>query len=135
MKKKINLLFCASIITVIAISILFAQSDIIKINNKSVFVDKQRSPVSFPHQKHMNSVGCKKCHHLYQDGKNVLKISDLTAGNPMIKCSTCHSLDKAGNCYGLMDAYHVQCIECHRKKNQEAQKTGPMLCGECHPGN
>jgi hypothetical protein len=32
-----------------------------------------------------------------------------------------------------MNAYHDECIECHKKRYQEdKEKTGPVTCGDCH---
>ncbi|MFC1669722.1 cytochrome c3 family protein [Spirochaetota bacterium] len=135
MKRPFDIIILVNIIIVVTLSIVFAQSHVIILNNENIFIEKQRSPVSFPHKKHMDSVDCRDCHHLYQDGKNVIKVSELKPGDPMVKCSNCHGAEDVGNSYNLMDAFHIQCIECHRKNNQEGLKTGPMLCGECHPRN
>ena len=130
--KSVNLLI--TVIISFAASILLAQSDEIIINNARSFVDKQRTPVKFPHGLHMGSgLECKDCHHLYRDGKNVLDESELIENNPKIKCSSCHTMQKGGRSLGLMDAFHLQCMGCHKKLAMKGKKSGPRLCGQCHP--
>jgi len=115
-------------------SIVSAQPDEIIINDSRIFKHPQRTPVRFPHGLHMGTVpSCKDCHHVYRGGKNVLDESELTEGNPKILCSSCHALNKADGRLGLMDAFHIQCIGCHRKLALKGKKSGPRLCGQCHP--
>ena len=116
------------------ISFLVAQPDEIIINNTHTFVNKQRTPVTFSHGLHMgSSLPCKDCHHVYSNGKNVLDESELVEGNPKIKCSSCHTIKKAGRRLGLMDAFHLQCMGCHQELALKGKKSGPRLCGQCHP--
>ena len=129
--------FGAGIIIFIAfvLSILMAQPDDIIINNAAVFGIKERSPVAFPHGLHMGDLSCKDCHHWYSsDGKNILDESKLEEGRSGIKCADCHKRERrSGLRYGLMEAFHMQCMGCHGKLKKEGKKTGPRLCGECHP--
>jgi len=120
--------------TTITVSLVLAQPEEIIINNTNVFEQKQRAPVPFPHGLHMTgNLSCKDCHHVYQNGKNVLDESELTDGNQNIRCSHCHALKSAGGRYGLMDAFHLQCMGCHGRIARKGQKSGPRLCGQCHP--
>jgi hypothetical protein len=32
----------------------------------------------------------------------------------------------------IMNAYHDECIDCHKKRYREDRKTGPVTCGDCH---
>jgi hypothetical protein len=32
----------------------------------------------------------------------------------------------------VMNAYHDECIDCHKKKSSENKKSGPVLCADCH---
>lgn len=125
--------FIAGII-VLALSILSAQSDKMVLNNKDTFKVKERPPVEFPHGLHMEGeLECTDCHHFYRNGKNVLDESTLEEGNSRIKCSNCHRRKKIRRRYNLRDAFHLQCMGCHGKLKKVGKKTGPGLCGECHP--
>jgi predicted CXXCH cytochrome family protein len=31
-----------------------------------------------------------------------------------------------------MNAFHDECIECHKQKSREDKKSGPVVCAECH---
>ncbi len=132
--------FCvgAGIIIFIAfvLSILMAQPENIVINNTGIYKVKERSPVSFPHGLHMESdLSCTDCHHWYRsDGKNILDESKLEEGKPGIKCSDCHKRKGRSRLrYNLREAFHMQCMGCHGKLKKEGKKSGPRLCGECHP--
>ncbi|VVS91627.1 cytochrome c3 family protein [Desulfoluna spongiiphila] len=101
---------------------------------------KQRPSVSFPHEMHFDvAEDCLSCHHDYQDGENVLDEDLLMETEPeetmvlnsmdreelsAVSCLSCHGDDAKT---GPMDAFHNQCISCH-----EAEKAGPVMCGECH---
>ena len=89
-----------------------------------------RPPVNFPHNRHAEAgLSCKDCHHIYENGKNVLDESKLEEGNKGIRCSTCHGPKSRPD---LEQAFHDQCIGCHTKYEKEKKKTGPRYCGECH---
>jgi hypothetical protein len=131
LKSKMNRIRIIAFLILVAAApvYLLAQSDIMTINNIEVFKKKSRPPVAFTHANHMtfDGVNCTDCHHLYDGGKNVLDPSELTEGNPMIKCSNCHT-EKAD----LEKAYHRQCIQCHDKAVKQGKKNSPRMCGECH---
>lgn len=123
-----------AMISFFTLTILLAQPAQFPIKNKKIFEQKQRSEVKFPHEKHMiSNFSCKKCHHVYSNGKNILDESQLVKGNNKIQCASCHWDKKSGNRVNLMDAYHLQCLGCHRKVDQKSKKTGPRICAECHP--
>jgi hypothetical protein len=104
---------------------LRAQPDKIVLDHSKTLGGKTRPEVTFPHNHHMESdLSCKDCHHIYENGKNVLDESTLEEGNQGIRCSACHGPKFRLN---LQEAFHHQCIGCHTKK-----RTGPRLCGECH---
>ncbi|WP_300672867.1 cytochrome c3 family protein [Desulfoluna sp.] len=102
---------------------------------------KQRPSVSFPHEMHFDlAEDCLSCHHDYQDGENALDEDLLSETEPeevmtlnsmhredlsAVACASCHGGEKAKS--DPMDAFHGQCISCH-----EAEKSGPVMCGECH---
>jgi hypothetical protein len=64
--------------------------------------------VTFDHDLH-KGMGCKNCHH---------------EGAGMKSCKECHDGEKA---ISAKDAYHKNCIECHK-----AEEQGPTGCKECH---
>ena len=112
-------------LTVLIGSPLQAQPEKIVLDHSKILGGKTRPEVTFPHNRHMESdLSCKDCHHVYENGKNVLDESNLEEGNQGIRCSACHGPKFRLN---LKEAFHNQCIGCHTKK-----KTGPRFCGECH---
>ena len=127
---------CLILVVVVAlvaftISVLRAQPDNILLNHSEAFGKKERAPVAFPHGRHMEGgLSCKDCHHRYDKGKNVLDESELEEGNPKIRCSGCHGPHTRVD---LQQAFHRQCVGCHRKDEKGGKKTGSLLCGECHP--
>lgn len=104
------------------------------IDNRSYYSSKERSAVNFPHEKHMEKgIDCTRCHHDYLDEKNILDSDKLEVGNNEIKCINCHGKSgKARERHKLQQAYHGQCINCHRKIIGSRGGRPPLLCGECH---
>jgi len=102
-----------------------AQEDMMKIDN-TVFENPVRRPVKFHHEAHNDSAGiyeCNECHHVYKDGIIVEYESSEDK-----RCSDCHGLKEATDIkLPLMKAFHTNCKGCHLEN-----KTGPMMCGECH---
>ncbi len=93
---------------------------------------KQRPDVMFLdeyHDLHMESANCLDCHHIYENGENILDEGELEDGEAETSCSSCHTPDATLN---LEKAYHQQCMGCHNKMKKAKEKTGPSLCGECH---
>jgi c(7)-type cytochrome triheme protein len=112
-----------------------AQPEEILLEN-DVFVHKKKPPVIFPHSLHMDQFECLDCHHRMQNGENVLDEGDLAEESPGVRCQDCHAkknfrfsseLDPAQR--GLMQAYHKQCISCHRTQGKQS---GPRTCNGCH---
>ena len=111
-------------------------------------VEAQRAAVAFQHGRHL-VLACTNCHHTW-DGSE-----------PVTGCMTsgCHDLDALPRKEGAKaidkdqafryykNAYHGQCIGCHKTMKQEIQKmantlagiegklpvTGPTGCIGCHP--
>ena len=109
---------------------LMAQSDMMILDTSRGLSGKKRPPVSFPHNLHVEKgLSCKDCHHLYEKGGNVLDESNLTEGNKEIRCSFCHGSKSRFN---LEQAYHGQCMGCHKKPLKEQKKALPRYCGGCH---
>jgi c(7)-type cytochrome triheme protein len=102
----------------------WAQPDQITLESPS-FKTRERPPVPFPHLRHIEAgLSCKDCHHRYEKGENVIDEGELEAGKPGIRCHECHSSKSNPK---VRDAFHRQCIDCHKKS-----KKGPLFCGECH---
>ncbi|MBP1726141.1 MAG: class cytochrome family protein [Deltaproteobacteria bacterium] len=121
---------------------LNAQPEDILLDDHSVFKSRERSPAAFRHMYHIsNGIECKTCHHRFKGGKNILDETELQEGAEGIKCSSCHKqtpgfrfapdLDPTKR--NLQQAFHRQCMGCHRQVSQEGKKAGPVTCGECHP--
>lgn len=115
---------------VLVASPLSAQPDKIVFDPLKIFGKSKRPAVAFAHNQHVElGLSCKDCHHVYEKGKNVLDEAKLEQGNQAIRCSACHGprfrID-------LEEAFHDQCIGCHRRSQKEKKKTGPRFCGECH---
>jgi len=109
---------------------LMAQSDMMILDSSRGLSGEKRPPVPFPHNLHVEKgLSCKDCHHLYKKGENVLDESNLTEGNKEIRCSFCHGLKSRLN---LEQAYHRQCMGCHKKPLKEQKKAPPRYCGGCH---
>ncbi len=100
------------------------------INNTGYATDK-KGPVKLSHKKHVAEYGakCTDCHHIYKDGKNVLK-----EGDKIQKCAECHSpAKKEGKTLKLNIAYHKNCKDCHKKAAEEGKDKAPFKkCNDCH---
>jgi hypothetical protein len=92
--------------------------------------DDSRAAAFFPHDRHMEVVDdCKSCHHRYADGVNVIEEDELDGGDAM-RCRTCHNDETA---IDGREAFHRQCIRCHRSLEKKGSPSGPRTCGTCHP--
>ena len=88
----------------------------------------RQPPVSFRHAKHEAAkVACAACHHDYQDGRNRWR-----QGQPVRPCGACHKPVAEAGKPDLKTAYHRQCKDCHRRRQQEQRSAGPVKCRECH---
>jgi len=124
MKK--TLFFVSLLLSTLCLLIsIHAQEDMVEIDN-SVFDNPQRSASVFKHDSHNENAGvedCAICHHVYDESGKLVK--DESSEDS--KCSDCHELKSSGRKPGLMKAFHLSCKGCHLE-----QKSGPILCGECH---
>ena len=78
---------------------------------ESVSHDTSFGKVTFSHKGHVESGStCKDCHHM--------------AESPVQKCESCHTADSK---LTTKDAYHKNCIDCHKAKEK-----GPTGCMDCH---
>jgi hypothetical protein len=99
----------------------------ISIAHEEIFGPLERPQVVFDHNKHVEA--------LKKEGKKEGET-----------CDTCHPLDKEKNLIffdfpkkvkkkdkdSVMNAYHDECINCHKEKSREKKKAGPVVCGDCH---
>jgi hypothetical protein len=110
-------------------ALLGAQEAVMKLAKPEVFGTLSRPAVRFTHADHqqLEGVTCLVCHHVFQNGKNVLAIEKLKPGDPSISCVTCHKSAR-----DLLIAFHDACITCHDKEKAAGKVTGPRTCGECH---
>jgi len=125
-----GLMITAAVMIVLSGSVLRAQPDKMVLDSSKTSGSKGRPAVMFPHNRHIEvGLGCKDCHHIYENGKNVLDEGKLEEGNQDIRCSSCHVSKVRPR---LKQAFHDQCMGCHTKYQKEKKKTGPRFCGECH---
>jgi hypothetical protein len=99
----------------------------ISIAHTEIFGELERPQVIFDHKKHVEA--------LKKEGKKEGET-----------CDTCHPLDKEKDLIlfdfpkkvekkdkdSVMNAYHDECISCHKEKSREKKKAGPIVCGDCH---
>ncbi len=96
------------------------RADIISIDSMKAFGKLERPPVTFLHQKHTEALekknkDCTTCHLTEKDRlvSNYMRLKDTVKQE-------------------VMDIYHANCIACHRETAAAKEKTGPVVCGECH---
>ncbi|MBC2715056.1 MAG: cytochrome c3 family protein [Desulfobacteraceae bacterium] len=126
MKKNKILLYTVvfSFFLLIRIFSAVSQEDIETVDD-SAFKKLTRPPVSFFHDEHNENANideCNVCHHMFEDGEK-LEYDDSIG----MECSACHYSEPRETEADLIRSYHLQCSGCHLK-----QKTGPVMCGECH---
>jgi len=104
---------------------IFSQDEFLEINSDEFNVHT-RSLVVFPHMVHEESMDCMVCHHDYdEDGENI--------GGDGGYCSDCHTENAEENPIPLMEAFHIQCKQCHAEEIKENKnKNIPQMCGQCH---
>lgn len=119
-----------------------AQPVDIVLDNQSVFTNRERSAVAFPHMLHIDmGIECRDCHHRFKNGENVVDEFNLYEGAGGIECAECHKSepgfryqpDLDASRRTLQQAYHRMCIGCHRRLLKENKEAGPVTCGICHP--
>lgn len=80
----------------------------------------QRPLVLFNHKLHAKRFDCSRCHHDYDANLN----NRSPEGQP---CDSCHQAKAQGAMPSLKDAFHRECLGCHK-----TMKAGPVSCGACH---
>ena len=124
MKSVTHIALSLLIGVVLVITSAWSQDDMTVVDN-AAFNNPQRTPSVFVHDAHNETAGiddCAECHHVYEDGK---RLEDESSEDQ--SCSECHDLKSTGGQPSLIKAYHANCKGCH-----QAQKKGPIMCGECH---
>lgn len=113
-----------SIFLMVGTFVAFSQEDIETVNDKA-FKKLTRPQVAFFHDAHNEKAAideCNVCHHMFEDGKQ-LEDEDSIG----MECSECHYSKTKDAAADLIRVYHLKCSGCHLK-----QKSGPILCSECH---
>lgn len=109
------------------LSVALFAGEFITIKNIAVFGTPTRGEVRFPHEKHFETIDCTRCHHRYENGKNVLSADELMPGSAGTACASCHKGSGV-----LQGAYHRMCLKCHSEKSMKRERSGPVMCGMCH---
>lgn len=126
MRSRKGLLVLSLVIFFFAITLVHGQQkplDVYKLSPPGA----KYPPTEFNHKNHAETykIDCKHCHH-----------TDPNPNEKVTRCHACHdpageiAAEKGGG-LKAMDAYHKQCIDCHRKEN-EAGKSAPTKCFDCH---
>ncbi len=92
----------------------------ISIAHTEIFGKLERPQVIFDHGKHveaMKAEGCAACHPVKKDNVISFDFPKKVKG----KSKT-----------DAMNAFHDECIECHKKQSSENKKSGPVTCADCH---
>jgi len=124
MGNRIIMIAFVGLISALLLTRAYSQEEMVAVDN-GVFDNARRSPSIFIHDAHNEKAGldeCFECHHVYEEGKLVEDESSEDQA-----CSDCHGLEAEGRQPGLMKAFHQNCKGCHQK-----EKSGPVMCGECH---
>lgn len=103
----------------------------ILIQHENVFGKLTRPPVEFKHDFHVDILkkeGCGECHHVFDKQQNKLVYKQGLEES----CDNCHEKKDVLNQPSLMNAFHNQCVECHKTYNAAKKDSGPITCGNCH---
>ena len=139
MKKSMLIsLICAVILSFGVASMLYAVDapgddyviyppEGMKVKDKGDQPGKLQKAVPFPHSSHAD-IDCLHCHHMELDGDAFAPCTS----------SGCHdslefrTKENAKDITLVENAYHDQCIECHKALRKEEKPFGPTACGKCH---
>jgi hypothetical protein len=129
-----------------------AQGDSQKMPGKMTIpsVDEKWGPVAFDHNQHLAFSSCLYCHHTNKG----LTLETFNAGKSekIPLCASCHVRKEGeantpksadGTELWSKEAYHVNCIDCHKGDIQRKPKgvgpedvkkqgAGPTKCADCH---
>ena len=152
MRKKIAIGMIVAVACLFFAGGIYAKvGDMIKIAGKDC--PSTKGEIQFSHKKHSEDYakkfaklypnGCGDCHH---DDKGK-PLAGLTADSKVQKCFECHKkcgeapkgkdapkLDKKQKLEYHSEAFHDNCIGCHKEFNKEFKpKKAPVTCNDCHP--
>lgn len=97
-----------------------------KVKEKDGQPGKLQKAVPFPHSKHA-VVECKECHHtMDKDGGKISAYRRRLSWTPWKPRKDAVDIKLVEN------AFHNQCIECHKNMKKENKPTGPSARGKCH---
>lgn len=115
----------AVVLVFLWISGALSQDEVIVLTHEELGAH-ERPPVKFNHEKHQEVVSeCTRCHHDYDEYMN-------NVGSEGQACSECHDKSNGKSTVSLLRAFHVQCKECHEVLLARGDKSGPIMCGQCH---
>ncbi|HSO20968.1 MAG TPA: cytochrome c3 family protein, partial [Desulfosarcina sp.] len=82
------------------------------------------------HYRHVknNDNKCERCHHKYDKRAEKLVYAKGEEG----ACLYCHKETAEENTPPLKEAFHFQCIGCHRDNRAKNKQSGPVGCVGCH---
>jgi hypothetical protein len=111
-------------------------------------VEAKRAAVEFDHSRHF-VLACNNCHHSWKGAESITGC--MTAGchdlDTLPRKENSKAIDKDLSFRYYKNAYHGQCIGCHKNMRQEIEQlaktlagidgqlptTGPTGCIACHP--
>lgn len=140
MKKSLLLsLLCAAFMTLVAAQMICAADApgddlVIKAPEGMKTKEKDGKPaplqkaVPFPHSKHA-SVDCAECHHTMEADGGAIKLCTSSGCHDSLEA---RSKENAKDIKLVENAFHDQCIECHKALKKDSKPTGPTACGKCH---
>ena len=96
-------------------------------------MEMKRAAVPFTHKKHWDdySVKCEDCHHAVKAKGGAVPATKTCTEAGCHQATQCNGQTVAAKnkaCPFFEDAFHFNCIECHRAQS------GPTKCNECHSG-
>jgi hypothetical protein len=92
----------------------------ISIAHTEIFGTLERPQVIFDHKKHeekLSGEGCDTCHPVNDKGDIIFEFPKKLTKQDKIS---------------VMNAYHDECMECHKTMGRENKKSGPVICADCH---
>ncbi len=81
----------------------------------------------YQHETGMNGE-CGTCHHVYNEKDKQLVSQEGVESS----CRDCHRDIGDSSMPSFRDAAHAGCVNCHMKKEEAGEKTGPTACIGCH---
>ncbi|MBW2367359.1 MAG: cytochrome c3 family protein [Deltaproteobacteria bacterium] len=81
----------------------------------------------YRHSKAMDNK-CEACHHEYDEAAKKLVYVKGKEGT----CRYCHQAQTVDNKIADRQAFHMDCVDCHRKITAQSKTAGPMECAGCH---